>query len=172
MFFSILLILIYFFLLQAGPSPDKIISQYTKIVGKSFLPPYWSLGYHQCKFDYGSLDRTKQILKQTQEAGIPIDVQWNDIDYMDDHKDFTYSKSKFADLPKFVQDLHKDGLHYIPIIDPAISSSEKQGTYKPYEIGLEMNIFIQNISGDAFNGRVWTNGKTVWPDFTNPKVGI
>jgi lysosomal alpha-glucosidase len=83
------------------------ISRYFKTIGKPFLPPYWSLGYHQCKFDYGSLDRTKQVLKQTLDAGIPIDVQWNDIDYMDDHKDFTYSKSKFADLPAFVEELHK-----------------------------------------------------------------
>merc|ERR1711971_702622 len=91
---------------------------------------------------------------QTQDAGIPIDVQWNDIDYMQDHLDFTYSKSKYAGLPEFVDYLHKNGLHYIPIIDPAISSSEKLGTYKPYEIGLEMNVFIQNISGDPFEGRV------------------
>ena len=81
-----------------------------------------------------------------------------------------YSKSKYAGLPEFVDYLHKNGLHYIPIIDPAISSSEKLGTYKPYEIGLEMNVFIQNVSGDPFEGRVWTNGKCVWPDFTNPKV--
>ena len=85
-------------------------------------------------------------------------------------KQFMYSKSKYAGLPEFVDYLHKNGLHYIPIIDPAISSSEKLGTYKPYEIGLEMNVFIQNISGDPFEGRVWTNGKCVWPDFTNPKV--
>ena len=81
-----------------------------------------------------------------------------------------YSKSKYAGLPEFVDYLHKNGLHYIPIIDPAISSSEKLGTYKPYEIGLEMDIFIQNFSGDPFEGRVWTSGKCVWPDFTNPKV--
>ena len=85
-------------------------------------------------------------------------------------KQFMYSKSKYAGLPEFVDYLHKNGLHYIPIIDPAISSSEKLGTYKPYEIGLEMNVYIQNITGDPFEGRVWTNGKCVWPDFTNPKV--
>ena len=26
------------------------------------------LGYHQCKFGYGSLNRTKQVLEQTQKA--------------------------------------------------------------------------------------------------------
>ena len=32
-----------------------------------------------------------------------------------------------------------------------------------------MDIFIKNTSGYPFNGRVWTNGQTVWPDFTHPK---
>ena len=151
----------------AGPDPSSIVSQYTKIVGKSYLPPYWSLGYHQCKFGYGSLNRTRQVLEQTQKAGIPIDVQWNDIDYMDNHKDFTYDKNgKFQDLPAFVQGLHEQGLHYVPIIDPGISSTE-QSDYKAYGLGLEMDVFIKNASGVPFNGRVWTNGKTVWPDFTH-----
>ncbi len=154
----------------SGPQPAEIVAQYTKIVGKTFLPPYWSLGYHQCKFDYGSLERTKQVLRQTQKAGIPIDVQWNDIDYMDDRKDFTFNKEKFTKLPQFVEELHAEGLHYIPIIDPGISSTEKAGSYKPYDLGIEMDIFIKNSSGHPFNGRVWTNGQTVWPDFTHPKA--
>ena len=153
----------------SGPKPEQILMEYTKIVGKPFLPPYWSLGYHQCKFDYGNLSRTKQVLEQTQKAGIPIDVQWNDIDYMDNHKDFTFSKEKFAELPAFVKDLHEQGLHYIPIIDPGISSTEKS-YYKPYNLGLEMDIFIKNDSNLPFNGRVWTDGNTVWPDFTHPKT--
>ena len=151
----------------AGPHPRQIVSQYNKIVGKPFLPPYWSLGYHQCKFGYNTLNRTKEVLRQTQDAGIPIDVQWNDIDYMNNHKDFTYDKEKFQGLPQFVDELHKQGLHYIPIIDPGISSTEKDA-YTPYDLGIKMDIFIKNARGKPFNGRVWTNGKTVWPDFSHP----
>ena len=48
-----------------------------------------------------------QILAQTRAAGIPIDVQWNDIDYMKDNKDFTVDDVNFDGLGKFVDDLHQ-----------------------------------------------------------------
>lgn len=35
------------------------------------------------------------------------DVQWNDIDYMDNRNDFTYDKVRFKGLGGFVDDLHK-----------------------------------------------------------------
>lgn len=38
---------IYFFL---GPTPADVIKQYSEIVGKPFLPPYWSLGFHLCRY--------------------------------------------------------------------------------------------------------------------------
>ena len=47
------------------------------------------------------------MLERTLAAGIPVDVQWNDIDYMDKNNDFTYDPVRFAGLPQFVEDLHK-----------------------------------------------------------------
>lgn len=43
------------------------------------------------------------------------DVQWNDIDYMDNFLDFTYSQDRFGTLPELVADLHNHGQHYIMI---------------------------------------------------------
>ena len=47
------------------------------------------------------------MLERTLAAGIPLDVQWNDIDYMDKNNDFTYDPVRFGGLPQFVEDLHK-----------------------------------------------------------------
>jgi len=45
------------------------------------------------------------------------DTQWNDIDYMKAHLDWTYdAKGNFSDLPDVVQDLHQHGQHYVIIV--------------------------------------------------------
>lgn len=44
------------------------------------------------------------------------DVQYTDIDYMEDAKDFTYNKITFAGLPDFINDLHSHGQKYVLIL--------------------------------------------------------
>ncbi|XP_017756803.1 PREDICTED: lysosomal alpha-glucosidase-like [Eufriesea mexicana] len=159
---------IYFFL---GPTPADVIKQYSEIIGKPFLPPYWSLGFHLCRYGYGSLEKTKEVWNRTIIAEIPFDTQWNDLDYMDKNNDFTYNLEKFKDLPFFVKELHKRGMHYIPLIDAGVSGFEKNGSYLPYDEGVKEDIFIKDdLSSQPFVGKVWNLISTVWPDFTHPKV--
>lgn len=44
------------------------------------------------------------------------------------------------------------------------------GTYPPYDLAVEADILIKNKEGDVFQGLVWNDVSTVWPDFTNPKA--
>ena len=50
------------------------------------LPPYWTLGYHLSRWGYRSSDDVIDIVQEMKLAKIPLEVQWVDIDYMDDHK--------------------------------------------------------------------------------------
>ncbi|KAK0082860.1 hypothetical protein PV325_009722, partial [Microctonus aethiopoides] len=158
----------YFFM---GPTPADVLRQYTLITSKPFLPPYWSLGFHLCRFGYRSLNKTIEVWNRTRAAGIPFDTQWNDLDYMNNANDFTYDNITFKDLPKFVDQLHQLGMHYIPLIDPGISASEPNGSYLPYDEGIKTNIFVQdNSTGQPFVGKVWNRVSTVWPDFTHKNI--
>lgn len=47
---------------------------------------------------------------------ISQDVQWNDIDYMDQFMDFTFDSTKFATLPDLVKDLHAHDQRYVMIL--------------------------------------------------------
>jgi len=37
---------LYYFM---GSTPSDVISQYTEVIGKPFLPSYWTLGFHLCR---------------------------------------------------------------------------------------------------------------------------
>lgn len=153
------------FYIFLGPSPDLVVQQYTAVIGRPFLPPYWGLGFHLCRWGYGSVNGTRAVNQKMRDYRIPQDVQWNDIDYMSKHLDFTADPNTFGDLGKFVDELHsKYNQHYIPIIDPGISNTQPAGQYPAYDEGLELGVFVNASDGKPIVGKVWP-GNTVFPDF-------
>ncbi|CAL5359371.1 unnamed protein product [Camellia sinensis] len=89
-----------------GPfaSPTDVLISLSHAVGTVFMPPKWSLGYHQCRWSYDSDARVREIVRTFREKGMPCDVMWMDIDYMNGFRevwpgpcvfpDFTLSKTR------------------------------------------------------------------------------
>uniref|UniRef100_A0A671TMY5 Alpha glucosidase 2 n=1 Tax=Sparus aurata TaxID=8175 RepID=A0A671TMY5_SPAAU len=149
-----------------GPDPASVIQQYVEVIGYPAMPIYWALGYHLCRWGYNSSDSTWETVKSMRNYGIPQDVQWNDIDYMEHFLDFTFDSAKFATLPDLVKDLHAHDQRYVMILDPGISSSQPEGSYWPFDEGLRRDIFIKDAEGKTLIGTVWP-GLTAYPDFSN-----
>ena len=83
-----------------GSDPKSISSQYiNSIVGKPTMPPDFAIGWQQCRWGYRDTDETRNNVEQYQTLGIPLDGQWQDIDYLDNYRDFTYDPDRYADLP-------------------------------------------------------------------------
>eukprot|EP00117_Sycon_ciliatum_P014403 scpid26772/ scgid2150/ Lysosomal alpha-glucosidase; Acid maltase len=152
-----------------GSSPNEVVQQYLEVVGLPYMPPYWSLGFHLCRWGYDNATHTAQVVNDMRKMGIPQDVQWNDIDYMDRHLDFTYDKTRYSSLPDLVDDLHKHGQRYVMITDPGISSTQSAGSYLPFDDGLKMDVFLKNSSNQPIIGSVWP-GETAFPDFSHPNA--
>lgn len=157
------------FYIFLGPDPKSVVRQYMDVIGYPFMPPYWALGFHLCRWGYTSTNVTREVVKNMTAAQFPLDVQWNDLDYADAGRDFTFNKGGFGDLPDMVRDFHRDGRRYVMIVDPGISSSSPPGSYKPYDEGLKRGVFILNATGQPLIGEVWP-GPTAFPDFTNPET--
>lgn len=45
---------VFDFYIFLGPTPADVVTQYTELVGKPFMPPYWALGFHLCRFRFVS----------------------------------------------------------------------------------------------------------------------
>ncbi|XP_024127392.1 lysosomal alpha-glucosidase [Oryzias melastigma] len=149
-----------------GPDPQSVIRQYLQVIGYPMMPPYWSLGFHLCRWGYTTSNATRSVAQQMHSANFPMDVQWNDLDYAHQQKVFTFDPRRFGDLPKMVEEFHDRGMKYILILDPGISSTSPPGTYPPFEDGVKRDVFIKNATGQILIGKVWP-GPTAFPDFTN-----
>lgn len=77
------------------------------------MPPYWSLGFHLCRYGYNTIEHMEEVRERMAANKIPQDTQWNDIDYMQSYRDFTVDNVKYKGLPEFVDKLHSEGMHYI-----------------------------------------------------------
>ncbi|HEX3000062.1 MAG TPA: TIM-barrel domain-containing protein, partial [Armatimonadota bacterium] len=104
----------------AGPAMPDILARYTELTGRMELPPIWALGHHQCRWhDYRAED-VRRLARPSREKGIPCDVLWLDIDYMDDFRIFTWDRGKFPDPAALSAGLEKQGFRLITIIDPGV----------------------------------------------------
>jgi len=151
---------------MSDASPNNVAKMYHTIVGKPVLVPQWSLGWHQCRWGYKDLAALTEVRNKFTELKLPLDTLWSDIDYLEDYKNFEVDPAHFKDLGKFVQDLHTNGWHYVPIIDAGIAAMKG---YAAYEKGLKDDIFMKTDTGDVFKGRVWP-GDAAFPDYMSPKA--
>uniref|UniRef100_A0A4W4EG98 Lysosomal alpha-glucosidase n=1 Tax=Electrophorus electricus TaxID=8005 RepID=A0A4W4EG98_ELEEL len=155
------------FYIFLGPDPQSVVQQYHQVIGYPMMPPYWSLGFHLCRWGYTSTNATRTVVQRMHQAQFPLDVQWNDLDYADKRRVFTFDPKRFGDLPEMVKEFHQQGIKYVIILDPGISSTSPPGSYKPFEEGERRGVFIKNLTGQMLIGKVWP-GATAFPDFTNP----
>ena len=60
------------FYIFTGPTPDSVLLQYQQVIGKPHLPAYWTLGWHQCRYGYKSLEETKKVWENYAKHKIPV----------------------------------------------------------------------------------------------------
>ena len=149
-------------------SPENIVRKIQFLLGIPTLPPFWSLGNHQSRYGIKTFEEFRNIYNNYKKYEIPIDTMWIDIDAMDKYEIFTLSK-KFQRLRSFVKDkIHLDGGKFVPIIDMGLSYENENN--EMVKLGNSLDIFIKsNYTKKPLIGKVWP-GKTVFPDFFDPKV--
>ena len=65
-----------------GPTPQLVVQQYTELIGRSCMLPFWSLGMAQCRWGYDSLDKVKTVVAQYKKHYLPLESIWIDIEYV------------------------------------------------------------------------------------------
>ncbi len=148
-----------------GENPAEIIEQFTDLVGRTYMPPLWSLGFHQSKWSYKSAREVLTIAKNFRRYGIPCDAIHLDIDYMDGYRVFTWNRKRFPDPRGLIDRLHRDGFKVVVIIDPYVKYDKK---YPLYVEILKKRYYVKTKSGKPFFAYGWP-GRSLMPDLTIPE---
>ena len=146
-----------------GDSDLDIVKQFRGIIGRSYIAPKFAFGYGQSRWGYKTEDDFRTVVKKYRENHVPLDMVYMDIDYMQDYKDFTVNEERFPDFEGFVQDMKKEKIHLVPIIDAGVKVEEG---YDIYEEGCEKGYFCRREDGSYFEATVWP-GWTHFPDVLN-----
>jgi alpha-D-xyloside xylohydrolase len=87
---------------------------------------------------------------------------------MQAYRDFTLDSTNFpqSEVKSFVDGLHANGQHFVPIVDPGIMI---YSGYDAYESGVKKDLFVKDIKGNYYMTQVWP-GPTYMPDFFNPET--
>ncbi len=153
-------------MLLPGPTPAKAFSQYAGLTGTTPLPPRFSLGYHQCRWNYNDEDDVRYVHGQFEALDIPYDVLWLDIEHTDGKRYFTWDNFKFPKPKEMQQLLAQTGRKMVTIVDPHI---KKDSNYKVYQEAHEKGLFIQKPDGSELDGWCWP-GASAYLDFTSSMV--
>jgi alpha-glucosidase len=157
--------------LVAGPALRDVVRRYTRLTGRTPLPPPWAIGFHQSRWEapcdgspadrpFCSAAQITSVAQRFHDDGLPLDGIFLDIQHMNGFRSFTFDATRFPDPAAFTAGLEALGVHTSIIIDPGIKVDD---TWKVYSEALANGLFL------SFEGDVWA-GAARFPDFSASRV--
>ncbi|KAK0168914.1 hypothetical protein PV327_002670 [Microctonus hyperodae] len=153
-----------FFLL--GPSPLDTFRQYTTLTGVTPLPQLFTLGYHQCRWNYNDEQDVIDVNRHFDQYNISMDVMWLDIEYTDNKKYFTWDSRKFSKPLEMIENLTNVGRKLVVIIDPHI---KRDNSYFIHNDATDNGYYVKHADGKDYEGWCWP-GSSSYLDFFNPTI--
>ncbi|MGR3873985.1 glycoside hydrolase family 31 protein [Streptomyces graminifolii] len=147
-------------------TPARVLHAWASLTGAPALPPAWALGHHHARWGFGSEQEVRRIVAGYQEHGLPLDAVHLDIDHYDEHQVFTVDHERFPKLPVLADELRRDGIRLVSVVDPAVKAEPGNAVY---DSGTAEDAFVRDASGRLVRGVVWP-GEAVFPDFTHARV--
>ena len=150
-----------------GPSPKKIMNEYTALTGRPALPPAWSFGLWLSTSFTTNYDEetTTSFIEGMEKRNIPLSVFHFDCFWMHEFHwcDFEWDKKCFPDIRATLKKYHDKGLHICAWINPYIA----QGTAF-FKEGAANGYLLQRADGKGvWQTDNWQAGMGL-VDFTNP----
>uniref|UniRef100_A0A0P6J4H7 Neutral alpha-glucosidase AB n=1 Tax=Heterocephalus glaber TaxID=10181 RepID=A0A0P6J4H7_HETGA len=152
--------------LLLGPSAFDVFQQYASLTGTQALPPLFSLGYHQSRWNYRDEADVLEVDQGFDDHSLPCDVIWLDIEHADGKRYFTWDPSRFPKPRSMLERLASKRRKLVAIVDPHI---KVDSGYRVHEELRDQGLYVKTRDGSDYEGWCWP-GSAGYPDFTNPRM--
>jgi len=117
-----------------GDRVADIVEQFTRLTGRSAMPPRYVFGFHQGCYGYYDRQRLESVARAYREARIPIDGLHIDIDFQNNYRIFTHSETKFPDAAGMLANLRAQGFKCSTIVTPLVTDNplDERGEVTPF----------------------------------------
>ncbi|WP_327347082.1 glycoside hydrolase family 31 protein [Streptomyces europaeiscabiei] len=147
-------------------TPARVLHAWVALTGAPALPPAWALGHHHARWGFGSEQEVRRIVAGYREHALPLDAIHLEIDHYDARQVFTVDEENFPKLPVLADELRRDGIRLVSIVDAAVKARPGNAVY---DGGTAEDAFVRDASGQVAEGLVWP-GESVFPDFTRART--
>ena len=150
-----------------GPTASDVMRQYAVAAGGTAMPPLWSLGYHQCRWNYRDEADVRMVDGGFDEHDIPYDVLWLDIEHTDGKRYMTWDDRFFPNPVKMQEEVTEKGRHMVCIVDPHVKRDDNYATHREAQ---QKGLYVKKSDGTSdFDGWCWP-GSSSYLDVTDAGV--
>eukprot|EP00850_Spirogloea_muscicola_P008455 SM000045S16200 [mRNA] locus=s45:243450:247942:+ [translate_table: standard] len=153
----------FFFL---GPSPQDVMRQYSLVTGPTALPQLFSVGYHQCRWNYKDEADVAAVDENFDHYDIPCDTIWLDIEHTEGKKYMTWDKANFPNPVEMQNKIAAKGRHMVTIVDPHV---KRETGYNLHEEATSKGYYVKDASGKDYDGWCWP-GSSSYLDMLDPAI--
>lgn len=141
------------------------MAHFSKLVGRTVLPQYFAIGYHQCRWNYLTDTDVTDVSSRFDDEDIPMDVMWLDIEYSKDHMYGVWDDKAFKDPEGMVKALDDRGRKLVIIVDPHLKRTRD---YWLYAEAQDKKLLVKDKDGKGeYEGWCWS-GSASWLDMFEP----
>jgi len=152
------------FYLFSGPTMAKVIEKYTKLTGRSTLPPLWALGFQVISDGTVTEPDVYNIANAYRSRNVPLDAIHLNRSSTANFQVFTWDGLRFPNAQAMVDEMGKRGINIVQTIDPGIKDD---AFFDIRNEGVTQSAYLKYPDGSFYVGDTWA-GSSLFPDFSNP----
>lgn len=159
--------LISYYFINGNGSMKGATEEFTRLVGRQELPPFWSLGYITSKYGYHNTGETLGAVDSLKRRGYPVDGIVLDLYWYGKETDMgrlEWNRQQFPDPAGMLDSLRREGVKTVIIHQPYIN---KIGAIDNYNMLNERGMLTHNGQGETNDVTTWV-GQAGMFDVSNP----